>query len=316
MTSKADPREVRGFYTMRAMVAKFSVALSAISLLMILPVAVPAQTTGKAGADPIRHTLSFPAPHTHYVEVSTSVPTGGRPQVELMMAVWTPGSYLVREFERPLLYFAQKLLNDEDKALDVLQEVWFKAFRSIGRLEKPSLVRAWLYRLTRSQAIDRIRKDMAEDRRERLYAEARADAGEETSFDEEDAGALHKAGQWVPLVVELQARDLLPDVVAVARGAEVSFPDGARERVTAARRVVELFARRRIPSTVGQMNFVRVAGLDDLAHGYVGAYGVVSVDAGAGASRLAARSATTAAVPSPRGRAATHRRERTRPSRR
>ena len=50
--------------------------------------------------DPIRYTLSFPAPHTHYVEVEASYPTEGRAQIELMMAVWTPGSYLVREYER------------------------------------------------------------------------------------------------------------------------------------------------------------------------------------------------------------------------
>jgi len=51
-------------------------------------------------AEPISYTLRFPAPHTHYVSVEASVPTGGRAQVELMMAVWTPGSYLVREFAR------------------------------------------------------------------------------------------------------------------------------------------------------------------------------------------------------------------------
>jgi predicted metalloprotease with PDZ domain len=50
--------------------------------------------------DPIRYTLRFPAPHTHYLEVEAVYPTGGRPEVELMMAVWTPGSYLVREYER------------------------------------------------------------------------------------------------------------------------------------------------------------------------------------------------------------------------
>ena len=50
--------------------------------------------------DPIRYTLSFPAPHTHYVEVTAAVPTGRRADVELMMAVWTPGSYLVREYAR------------------------------------------------------------------------------------------------------------------------------------------------------------------------------------------------------------------------
>jgi predicted metalloprotease with PDZ domain len=60
-----------------------------------------AQTAQPAqAAEPIRYTLSFPAPHTHYVEVSAEVPTGRRPQVELMMAVWTPGSYLVREYAR------------------------------------------------------------------------------------------------------------------------------------------------------------------------------------------------------------------------
>ena len=50
--------------------------------------------------DPIRYVLSFTAPHTHYVDVRAEVPTSGRSEVELMMAVWTPGSYLIREYER------------------------------------------------------------------------------------------------------------------------------------------------------------------------------------------------------------------------
>ncbi len=53
-------------------------------------------------AEPIRYTLSFPAPHTHYIEVEASYPTGGAAEIELMMAVWTPGSYLVREYSRHL----------------------------------------------------------------------------------------------------------------------------------------------------------------------------------------------------------------------
>src|SRR5262245_35412175 len=50
--------------------------------------------------DPIRYTVSFPAPHTHYVHVRAEVPVSGQDSIELMMAVWTPGSYLVREFSR------------------------------------------------------------------------------------------------------------------------------------------------------------------------------------------------------------------------
>ena len=51
-----------------------------------------------AARTPIRYTLTFPAPQTHYVEVTASIPTRGRSEIELMMAVWTPGSYLVREY--------------------------------------------------------------------------------------------------------------------------------------------------------------------------------------------------------------------------
>jgi predicted metalloprotease with PDZ domain len=53
-----------------------------------------------ASAAPIAYTLRFPAPQTHYVEVEAAVPTGGRPRIDLFMAVWTPGSYLIREYAR------------------------------------------------------------------------------------------------------------------------------------------------------------------------------------------------------------------------
>ncbi|HUP38781.1 MAG TPA: PDZ domain-containing protein [Vicinamibacterales bacterium] len=66
----------------------------AVLLLLWAPQAV-AQTP-----DPIRYTVSFPAPHTHYLEVEASYPTEGRGFIDLMMAVWTPGSYLIREYER------------------------------------------------------------------------------------------------------------------------------------------------------------------------------------------------------------------------
>ena len=50
--------------------------------------------------DPVSYTIRFPAPATHYAEVEASVPADGRSDIELMMATWTPGSYLVREYAR------------------------------------------------------------------------------------------------------------------------------------------------------------------------------------------------------------------------
>src|SRR3977135_4209583 len=77
------------------MAAKHSRLLVA---LFLMTHAAPAGA--QTAPEPIRYTLSFPAPQTHYVEVTATVPTGRRADVDLMMAVWTPGSYLVREYAR------------------------------------------------------------------------------------------------------------------------------------------------------------------------------------------------------------------------
>jgi predicted metalloprotease with PDZ domain len=76
---------------------KFRVLLAAACLSTVVFGASPANAQA---LDPIRYTLRFPAPHTHYVEVEAAIPTGGRPEVEVYMATWTPGSYLIREYER------------------------------------------------------------------------------------------------------------------------------------------------------------------------------------------------------------------------
>ncbi|MGH2397659.1 MAG: hypothetical protein ACRDFW_11880, partial [bacterium] len=68
---------------MNIMAAKCSVSLLAATL-MTYAASAAAQTT----AEPIRYTVSFSSPQTHYVEISAAVPTGRNPQVELMMAVW------------------------------------------------------------------------------------------------------------------------------------------------------------------------------------------------------------------------------------
>jgi len=70
---------------------------------ILLTLALAFSSAGLHGArmpEPISYTLRFPAPQTHYVEVEARIPADGRSGIELMMAVWTPGSYLVREYAR------------------------------------------------------------------------------------------------------------------------------------------------------------------------------------------------------------------------
>jgi predicted metalloprotease with PDZ domain len=53
-----------------------------------------------AAAEPIRYRLRFPAAANGYVEVEATYPTEGAAELTVMMPVWTPGSYLIREYAR------------------------------------------------------------------------------------------------------------------------------------------------------------------------------------------------------------------------
>jgi RNA polymerase sigma-70 factor, ECF subfamily len=100
---------------------------------------------------------------------------------------------LVAEMERPLMYFVAKLIGDQEAALDVLQEVWLKVFRTIGRLLEPRQLRPWLYQLARGLAVDRLRKERAESLLEQKRAIDPEVWTEEPKFGVEDADALHAA---------------------------------------------------------------------------------------------------------------------------
>ena len=70
----------------------------AAALLIVLPLLVKAQNPPVD----ISFTVAMPRPHTHLFEIDVAVKrtANGSEQEQLIMPVWTPGSYLVREFER------------------------------------------------------------------------------------------------------------------------------------------------------------------------------------------------------------------------
>lgn len=94
------------FSTMRHTRAK-SFALTACLSLFLLGVARaqtpdPRARVVPADAPEISYTVSMPRPHTHLFGVEARLNYRGTAPValDLLMPVWTPGSYLVREFER------------------------------------------------------------------------------------------------------------------------------------------------------------------------------------------------------------------------
>ena len=50
----------------------------------------------------VAHRVSIPAPHTHVVHVETTIAGDVPDELVLFMPVWTPGSYLVREYSRQI----------------------------------------------------------------------------------------------------------------------------------------------------------------------------------------------------------------------
>ncbi|WP_267384484.1 M61 family metallopeptidase [Cyanobacterium sp. uoEpiScrs1] len=53
----------------------------------------------------IAYTVAMPQPNSHIFEVNLQVSEWRKPTLELVMPVWTPGSYLIREYTRHIQYF-------------------------------------------------------------------------------------------------------------------------------------------------------------------------------------------------------------------
>lgn len=106
-------------------------ALAASFMLALFAVA-PARAQSSAAAPEISYTVSMSQPHTHLLEVEARLRwregSTAPARAELVMPVWTPGSYLVREFERHVQDFAA-----QDGAGRALQ--WSKANKNTWRVE-------------------------------------------------------------------------------------------------------------------------------------------------------------------------------------
>ncbi|HEU4836409.1 MAG TPA: PDZ domain-containing protein [Pyrinomonadaceae bacterium] len=75
----------------------------AVALLLVLPLMAAAQAPPE-----IAFTVAMSRPHTHLfdIEITIKRATNGPQEELLLMPVWTPGSYLIREFERHVQDFA------------------------------------------------------------------------------------------------------------------------------------------------------------------------------------------------------------------
>lgn len=100
---------------------------------------------------------------------------------------------LVDAYERRVLYFILRFVDDADQALDILQEVWLSVFRLLPRLEAVEAFRVWLYKIVHGKIAgfrrSRRRVPAPIESCDNLPPEAGA-ASDEATF--EDADLVHR----------------------------------------------------------------------------------------------------------------------------
>lgn len=87
-----------------------TLAMSNCCLLNISPTiaqeSATSETTEENRSSPLRYVVRFDRHKQHYVDIELSLDVQGRESVELLMATWTPGSYLIREYSRQIDTFS------------------------------------------------------------------------------------------------------------------------------------------------------------------------------------------------------------------
>ena len=93
-------------------------------------------------------------------------------------------SRIMRRYNQRLYRLAVSVMGDASEAEDVLQESYVRAFYAFATYAGAGSLGAWLARIVRNEAIDRVRS--RESRRSHVAIEA--DLGEQSGEDETNVG--------------------------------------------------------------------------------------------------------------------------------
>ena len=112
---------------------------------------------------------------------------------------------LVANWEQRLFYYIHRLIEDEQDAWAILQEVWIKVIQNIKKVHEPRKLPVWLYSITRKTVISHLRKKYS---RQILYQEKESasnveDYNSQYAFD--NAEQVHYGLSRI----SLQHRDIL-----------------------------------------------------------------------------------------------------------
>ena len=69
---------------------------------------------------------------------------------------------IVRRYEVKLLRYANYLINNKDKAADIVQESFIKAFINLNGFNVKKKFSSWIYRIVHNEAVNSIKKNKKE----------------------------------------------------------------------------------------------------------------------------------------------------------
>jgi RNA polymerase sigma-70 factor (ECF subfamily) len=133
---------------------------------------------------------------------------------------------LMARYQAPLFRYIYGLVHDHEQARDLLQETFLRAYRAIGALDDPELLRSWLYRIAHNQACSALR-------RRRLISWLPLAFGRQISTPGPDHGSIESARvaaalaripiqQRAPLLLHLVAGFSYAEVAALLQVSEGS----------------------------------------------------------------------------------------------
>ena len=65
---------------------------------------------------------------------------------------------LFNEYSGPIYNYALRMIGDADRAADIAQDTFIKAYRKLDTLTDPAATRSWIYRIATNTAIDAMRR--------------------------------------------------------------------------------------------------------------------------------------------------------------
>ena len=106
-------------------------------------------------------------------------------------------------WQKPLLVFAMRYLDQEIDALDAVQETWVSVIKGLNKLQNPSLFVSWLFRIMTNKCIDRVRK-IQTDQRLLKHAKFNVESSEISNESESLSQAIHRLSNENKILIMLR----------------------------------------------------------------------------------------------------------------